>query len=630
MAVLTVQNLKMEFLENVLFENADFFIEKNDRVGIVGINGSGKTTLFKLIKGEYEPTEGAVIKSKDAVLGYMQQHACDGSTKTLYDETLEIFRQLIDWETELEIVSKKLMSTQSEELILKQQNLQDMFQSGGGLTYKSKTRSTLLGLGFSESDLQLTCDKLSGGQKSKVSLAKLLLSDANLLLLDEPTNHLDIKSVEWLENYLRDFKGAALIISHDRYFLDKVTTKTLELNHRKMKIFNGSYSKYLKSREEIDAIEKHHYESAMDEIKRVEGIIAQQRQFNREKSIRTAENWEKKLEKMKAELVVPERENDTLNFKLKINHESGDDVLNVRNLSKSFGGKNIFRDVSFEIKKRERVFLIGANGCGKTTLLKILTGEYYSDHGSRIFGVGVDTGYFAQTAENLCPANTVLDEVWNANRNLTQTQIRSALAIFLFKGEEVYKKIENLSGGEKACVSLLKLMLAGNNFLLLDEPTNHLDISSREALEKSLTDYDGTILAVSHDRYFINKLATRIICLDENGIKEFDGNYDDYISFIGDAPAKEKEVKKPKVNEYKLNKERESEKRKLKTKFARLEQEIADTEDEIQKIQEKLNSPEAVSDYEYIMELTEKLNDKNEKLEEMYLQWEEISEKIEE
>ena len=299
MALLTVQKLKMEFAETVLFESADFFIEKSERVGIVGINGAGKTTLFKLIKGEIEPTDGAVIKSKDTVLGYMEQHACHGSQKSLYDETCEIFRELMDIEAELEVVTEKLMTDSSDELIAKQQSLQEYFQANGGLTYKSRVRSTLIGLGFSENDFSLSCQKLSGGQRSKLSLAKLLLSNANLLLLDEPTNHLDISSVEWLEAYLKDFNGAVLIISHDRYFLDKVTDKTLEINQKKVKLWNGSYSKYIKSREEQRAIEQHHYETAVEDIKRVEGIIAQQRQFNREKSIKAAENWEKKLEKMK-------------------------------------------------------------------------------------------------------------------------------------------------------------------------------------------------------------------------------------------------------------------------------------------------------------------------------------------
>ncbi|MBQ3004542.1 MAG: ABC-F family ATP-binding cassette domain-containing protein [Clostridia bacterium] len=629
MALLTVQKLKMEFAETVLFESADFFIEKSERVGIVGINGAGKTTLFKLIKGEIEPTDGAVIKSKDTVLGYMEQHACHGSQKSLYDETCEIFRELMDIEAELEVVTEKLMTDSSDELIAKQQSLQEYFQANGGLTYKSRVRSTLIGLGFSENDFSLSCQKLSGGQRSKLSLAKLLLSNANLLLLDEPTNHLDISSVEWLEAYLKDFNGAVLIISHDRYFLDKVTDKTLEINQKKVKLWNGSYSKYIKSREEQRAIEQHHYETAVEDIKRVEGIIAQQRQFNREKSIKAAENWEKKLEKMKEELVVPDRENDVLRFNFNIKAVSGNDVLKATALSKSFGSKKLFENVSFEIQRQDRVFMLGANGCGKTTLLKILTSDYEADSGTKQFGSAVMLGYFEQTLEKLNDNKTVLDEVWDSYRSMTSTVIRNALAAFLFKGEEVFKKVGTLSGGEKARVALLKLMLSGANFLLLDEPTNHLDISSREALENALMDYEGTILAVSHDRYFINKLATRIMCLEENGVRNFAGNYDYYFEHVKNAPQQVKEAEKPKVNEYKLKKEKESELRRKKGRLSRLENEISEIEEEIKNIENELNLPETTSDYELVLKLTNELDEKNNKLEEMLEEWEELMSSIE-
>jgi len=628
MALLTVQKLKMEFADTVLFESADFFIEKSERVGIVGINGTGKTTLFRLIKGELEPTEGAVIKSKDTVLGYMEQHACHGSQKSLYDETCEIFSELTDIEAQLDEVTQKLMTTSSEELILKQQTLQEKFQADGGLTYKSRVRSTLLGLGFSEDDFNLSCQKLSGGQRSKLSLAKLLLSNANLLLLDEPTNHLDISSVEWLEAYLKDFSGAVLIISHDRYFLDKVTEKTLEINQKKVKLWNGSYSKYIENREKQRQIEIHHYETAMEDIKRVEGIIEQQRQFNRERNIKAAENWEKKLEKMKAEVVVPDRENDVLRFNFNIKAVSGNDVLKATSLAKSFGNKKLFENVDFEIQRKDRVFMLGANGCGKTTLLKILTGDYEADKGTKQFGSCVNIGYFEQTLEKLNDDNTVLDEVWNSYRAMNSTAIRNALAAFLFKGEEVFKKVGTLSGGEKARVALLKLMLSGANFLLLDEPTNHLDISSREALENALIDYEGTILAVSHDRYFINKLATRIMCLEENGVKNFAGNYDYYFEHVKNAPQQVKQTEKPKVNEYKLKKEKESELRRKKGRLSRLENEISEIEEEIKEIEAKINSPETVADYELVISLTNDLNDRNEKLEMMLEEWEELMSSI--
>ncbi|MDE6124118.1 MAG: ATP-binding cassette domain-containing protein, partial [Eubacterium sp.] len=416
----------------------------------------------------------------------------------------------------------------TDELIAKQDFLTNEFQANGGLTYKSLTRSSLTGLGFDEKDFDMPTSKLSGGQKSKLILAKLLLSKADLLLLDEPTNHLDISAVEWLESFLSSFSGAFIVISHDRYFLDKVTDKTIEIENNKLRSYKGNYSEFLVKKEaEQKAIEEK-YELDLKEIERLEGIIAQQRQWNREKNIKTAESKEKVIERIKAQMVVPDAKVQKIRFDFTPKCVSGDDVLDVFELSKSFGDKKIFENVSFQIKKGQRVFLLGDNGCGKTTLLKILMQDYFPDCGKFKFGANLFTGYFDQVQAKLDLSKTAIDEVWSAFPHLTETRVRNALAAFLFKGDEVYKVLEKCSGGERARIALLKLMLGQFNFLLLDEPTNHLDAFSREELENTLLNYSGTMLIVSHDRYFINKLATSIIELTPNGVNTYFGNYDDY------------------------------------------------------------------------------------------------------
>ena len=565
MNVLDVQNLTLSFGESSLFSNVSFDVKEGEKVGVVGVNGAGKTSLFKLITGEYIADNGACFISKNSDIGYMEQHTCS-ENRTIWEEIISVFKNLSDMEAELETLVKEIEKNPSRDLIERQDTLTTLFQQNGGLTYKSRSRSALIGLGFTEKEFDKPTSKLSGGQRSKLILAKLLLSKADLLLLDEPTNHLDISAINWLEDFLINFNGACLIISHDRYFLDRVTDKTVEIENGKCRSYKGNYSTFLKKKEaEQKAIEEK-YENDIKEIERLEGIIAQQRQWNREKNIKTAESKEKVIERIKAQLVIPDSKVEKIRFDFTPKCVSGEEVLEVCDLSKSFSGKKIFANASFNITRGERVFLLGDNGCGKTTLLKILTGDLSRDDGTFRFGANLMTGYYDQVQEKLDLSKTVIDEVWTSFPFMTETRIRNALAAFLFKGEEVFKKLEFCSGGERARVALLKLMLGGFNFLLLDEPTNHLDAFSREELENTLLNYQGTMLIVSHDRYFINKLATRIIELTPDGCNNFLGNYDDYAEHRYQKSEEIREKKEQKPNEYKLKKERASLIIKLNTK----------------------------------------------------------------
>lgn len=620
MNVLDVQNLTLSFGENTLFSNLSFDVQDKEKVGFVGVNGVGKTSLFKVITGEYTPDSGNCFISKNATLGYMQQHTCSDN-KTIWNELVSVFDDLIQTEIELDEINEKLKTDHSKELLERQSYLTDEFNLNGGLTYKSMTRSALLGLGFGEEDFDKPTSKLSGGQKSKLILAKLLLSKADFLLLDEPTNHLDISAIAWLEDFLKNFNGACLIISHDRYFLDRVTDKTIELENKKIRSYKGNYSEFLVKKAAQQKAVEEKYENDMKEIERLEGIVAQQRQWNREKNIKTAESKEKVIERIKAQLVVPDKKLEKIRFDFTPKCVSGEDVLEVDGLKKSFGNHIVFENASFNVKRGERVFLLGDNGCGKTTLLKILMGDLSRDDGTFKFGASLMTGYFDQVQAKLDLSKSVLDEVWTAYPFMTETKVRNALAAFLFKGEEVYRKLEVCSGGERARVALLKLMLGGYNFLLLDEPTNHLDAFSREELENTLLNYSGTMLIVSHDRYFINKLATRIVELTPNGCNNFLGNYDDYNEHRFIAKEEKQVNEKPKVNDYKLKKERQSNLRKLNTLLKKLEGEIEDTEREIGEFEQKLTD----ASYEELMEYTSKIDSLSTHRDKLYEKWEEAS-----
>lgn len=633
MPALSVRNLTMTFIERNLFTDVSFDIENNDKVGFIGANGVGKTTLFKILNGEISPTSGTVTFEKNTRVGYMEQHACNNPRIDVYNELLSVFDFLDDMEKEISAVTNDIDNKNGDlnELVERQTHLIESFENLGGLTYKSRTRSALLGLGFKESDFTMPVGSLSGGQRSKLCLAKLLLSQSNMLLLDEPTNHLDIGSVNWLESFLRDFKGAMIIISHDRYFLDKVTNKTIELEHNRTMCYKGAYSEFIEKKKAYNESLKNKYENDIKEIKRIEGIVEQQKRWGREHNFITAASKQKEADRIKAQLVTPDSELETMHMHFEPKCESGNDVLICRGLAKSFGEKHLFKNVDIHIRKGERVFILGANGCGKTTLFKILTGKCPQNSGEYDYGANVQVGYFDQMQQNLDLSKTAIDEVWDAFPNMTQTEVRCAMASFLFKGEEVFKPLSKMSGGERARISLLKLMLKGGNFLLLDEPTNHLDSSSREELENTLKEYGGTLLIISHDRYFINKFADRVLVMTPDGVTEYLGNYDYYLertkSEIGENKAEKATVNKEKPqNDYFLQKQKQSEERKRKTRLNKAEAEIERLDGEIEKTQALLSSEEVVADYEKLIELTNKLEQLRQEQEEQYLIWEELSE----
>lgn len=632
MPALSVRNLTMTFIERNLFTDVSFDVEERDKVGFIGANGVGKTTLFKILNGEISPVSGTVTFSKNVRPGYMEQHACNNPRADVYHELLSVFDRLSDMETEISALAHQIdnKSGNLDKLVERQTMLIEQFERAGGLTYKSRTRSALLGLGFSENDFTMPVGNLSGGQRSKLCLAKLLLSQSNMLLLDEPTNHLDIDAIAWLEGFLRDFKGAMIIISHDRYFLDNVTNKTIELEHNRAMVYKGSYSEFVKKKESVNESLKNKYEHDLKEIKRIEGIVEQQKRWGQAHNFITAASKQKEADRIKDGLVAPESELETMRMHFEPRCESGNDVLICKNLAKSFDNKQLFENVDIHIRKGERVFIIGGNGCGKTTLFRILMGKTPMNSGEYDYGANVEIGYFDQMQQNLDLSKTALDEVWDTFPNMTQTEVRSALASFLFKGDEVFKPLSKMSGGERARVSLLKLMLKGSNFLLLDEPTNHLDASSREELEKTLLDYSGTMLIVSHDRYFINKIADRILLLTNNGVKEYLGNYDYYLERTtaeksGAVPTDNKKDKKEKTqNDYFLQKQKQSEERKRQTKLKKAEAEIERLDEEIAKTQELLSSEEVAADYEKLMELSKLFEDLQKQQEEQYEIWEEL------
>lgn len=633
MPALSVRNLTMTFIERNLFTDVSFDVEERDKVGFIGANGVGKTTLFRILNGELPPTMGNIAFSKNTRVGYMQQHSCNDPRVTVYNELLSVFDYLIEMENEISDVTIAIdnQSNDLDNLVIKQTQLIEKYEELGGLTYKSRTRSALIGLGFSENDFDMPVGNLSGGQRSKLCLAKLLLSRSNFLLLDEPTNHLDINAVNWLESFLKDFKGAMIIISHDRYFLDSVTNKTIELEHSKTMCYKGAYTEFIKKKEAYNESLKNKYENDLKEIKRIEGIVEQQKRWGREHNFITAASKQKEADRIKAQLVTPDSKLETMHMRFEPKCESGNDVLICRNLSKSFDDKKLFENADMHIRKGERVFILGGNGCGKTTLFRILTGKIPQDKGEYDYGANVMVGYFDQMQQNLDLSKTAIDEIWDTFPSMTQTEVRSAMASFLFKGDDVFKPLSKMSGGERARVSLLKLMLKGSNFLLLDEPTNHLDSSSREELEKTLKDYSGTLLIISHDRYFINKLADRILVLEKDGFKEYLGNYDYYSERIKAVKLEEKTIqateKKAKPqNDYFLQKQKQSEERKRLTKIKKAEEAIERLDLEIEETQALLSSEEVSADYEKLIELTSKLEQLQNEQEEQYRIWEELSE----
>lgn len=634
MIVLSGNDISVSFGGETLFHDVNFRLEENGRAGLVGVNGCGKTTLMHVINGRQEAETGGISKAAGIKLGCMEQYVIRDDNITLYDEVLEIFRPLIDAENELADIAVAIdTGDHSEQTLSRQMQLQERFEREGGLTYKSMTCSALVGLGFSEDDFNKPISVMSGGQKSKAQLAKLLLSGSNILLLDEPTNHLDITACEWLEKFLTEYKGAYIVISHDRYFLDKVTDTTFEMENRTLREYKGNYTRYLELKAEAREAQQRVYDRTVKEINRIEGIVEQQKRWGQEHNFITAASKQKQADRLKETLEKPEDLPEAIKFTFRAKEGGANDVLIAKGLSKSFDGTAVFTNAELDIKKNTTTFILGENGCGKTTLLKILTGEYQADSGEYKFGNNIQFGYYDQAQTDLDPSKTVIDEVWDRYPGMMQTQVRSALAQFLFKGDDVFKNVGKLSGGEKARVSLLKLMLSKANMLLLDEPTNHLDIHSREALENALASYGGTLLIVSHDRYLINKLADRIVWLGKTGTVNIDGNYDRYIE-LKEAKAQSEQAVQVKAaegkkNDYKERKERESTLRKLSGALKRCEQAIDEIGLKTAELAQQMSQPEIATDYEKTSALAQEIEALKEKEEALTAEWMELSEQIE-
>lgn len=631
MPLITVSGLKKSFVERLLFENITFEVSETDRVGLVGVNGCGKTTLFRILRGAEAYDGGSIYKNQNLRIGVMNQ-SVDTCDDTLYDYTLREFSYLTETENRIDEINTRLEkgnNTREEtELLIKQQcNLRERFEDMGGLTYRSRTRSVLLGLGFTECELGQSLSKMSGGQKNKAQLARLLLSDANLLLLDEPTNHLDINAVTWLEDYLCSMRCAFIVISHDRYFLDKVTNRTFEIKNCRMKITDRSYSGHVElcSSEKEIALRK--YMNTQKEIRRIKGIVEQQRRWGQERNFVTIASKEKQIERLKATLIEPERDTDSIAFSFKATECIANDVLVAEGLSKSYDGKLIFKDTDILVKNGERVFILGANGCGKTTLFRILSRREHPDSGQSYTGPKVLMGYYDQNVSEGMGHGTLLDEVHDAYPAMNLGEIRSAMAKFLFKGDSVFNSADKASGGERARVQLLKLMLSGANLLLLDEPTNHLDIDSREALEAALEEYTGTLVVITHDRYLVNRLSDRILYMTESGLTEYAGGYDEYLE-AKEKSAKESNIQEKKKSDnalfYKAQKELRSAINRTKGQIERTERAISDKEKELECIEAAM----ATTDYKKVMELSETAEDIRGEIDVLYEKWEELSEKL--
>ena len=630
MTLLSTGKLAKYFGERCLFADVALDVGEHDKVGLIGANGCGKSTLFKILTGELTADEGTLAFSREARVGYMEQYVGRDANRTLWEETLAVFDPLLRQEAALEELNLQLeLDGSTPERLEEQHRLRERFEADGGLYFRSRARAALLGLGFDEEAFSRPIGTLSGGQRSKVAMARLLLSDTNLLLLDEPTNHLDIPSVEWLEEYLRSYNGAFIVISHDRYFLDRVTNRTFEIANNRLYATDGNYSAHRLRREKDQEILEHHYKSQMAEIKHIEEAITRFRQFNREKSIKQAESKEKQVERLRSQLVTPESAEKTIRFSFTADETSGNEVLNVERLRMGFGEKELFRDVTFGLRRKDRAFLLGPNGCGKSTLLKILCNRLQPWFGSVREGAKVSVGYYDQTQAGLDESKTVLEELWSSYPTMTETALRSALAAFLFRGEDVFRSVSVLSGGERARLLLLKLMLRRDNFLLLDEPTNHLDIVSCEALEDALSGYDGTMLIVSHDRYFINRMADRILELRPDGCLSVEGNYDTYTEKKKAAPTSRTTDAKAKVNVYKEKKEQASQLRKAETRLRRVEELIAESELRGAEWQKKLDSGELAADYAALLNATAELEKETAMQENLLMEWEELQEECE-
>ncbi len=639
MIILSGKDIKKSYGIDTIIEGVTFTVQENDKVGIVGVNGAGKSTLFKILTGDIERDGGDIFVGKDIKLAYMSQDFEFQSDNSIWDELLTVYTHLINMEERIKTleneISKLSSHGESEALDSKLKaysDLQHRFEDQNGFGYKSQIRGILKGLGFSQEDYDKPINTLSGGQKTRIALGKILLTKNDILMLDEPTNYLDIESVQWLEDFLKNYKGALLIISHDRYFLDVVTNRTFEMENKRLNEYNGNYSKYVERKEEAREQLLKDYELQQKDIERQQAIIARFRQYNREKSIRQAESREKALDRLD-KIDKPENLPKNVKFKFDTKFRSGNDVLIVDHLAKAYD-RQLFSDASFEIKRGEKVALLGPNGIGKTTLMKIILGRVVQDSGEIKLGTQVYTGYYEQEHEHLNMNSLVIDEIWDEFTSLNQTEIRTKLAAFLFEGEDVFKEVFKLSGGERSRLALLKLMLSNSNFLLMDEPTNHLDIPSKEVLEAALENYSGTVLLISHDRYFLNKVATKIIDLTKEGCITYPGNYDYYINkkdalIAANADLQTKadmdEPSSKLKTDWHKAKEEKANLKKQQKRYETIESDIESCENRIKEINELMAQPEVFSDHVKCASYTKEVEDLKIELENLYEEWDELS-----
>ena len=624
MILISVQELQKSFGVHEVLRSVTFSLQKGEKMGLVGVNGCGKTTLMRMIAGEMQPDGGTIHRNKDLRVGYLAQLDDIPLTDTVWGALLKVFEPIRVMERRMAEIEKLLESADPEtalRLSSEYQRLTESYNAQQGYAYEGEILRVLNGLGLKPEMHQRQVSTLSGGERTRLSLAKLLLQKPDIILMDEPTNHLDLEAIEWLQDYLTDYKGSLLLISHDRYFLDHVCTTMGELLGGKMIKFTGNYTEYMKKRTADFETRMKAYELQQKEIQREQAIIERYRSFNREKSIKAAESREKRLAKV--ERLEKPVEEQHVRFSFDARRRSGEEALEVRELSKSFEGQPVFQNLSFKLRTGDRVALIGPNGVGKSTLFRILTHQINPDHGSVRFGTNIDIGYYDQHQQNLNPQNTILDEVWNAFPKLEQTRIRSALGLFLFTGDEVFEKIEKLSGGERGRVALTKLMLKQDNLLLLDEPTNHLDMDSREVLEDALRDFPGTILAISHDRYFINRFAEKVMVMEKDGVTEYLGNFDDYIekrdrprppvSSLEDEPTRTAQTR-----EKKKTRQQNALLRELKAAVDKAEAAIEQNEREMARLEAELARPETYNDLEAMRRLTESYQAEQDKTEALY------------
>ncbi len=637
--ILACQNICKAFGDNEVLKNASFHIEEREKAAIVGINGAGKSTLLKIIMGEMAADDGQTVINKGASIGYLAQHQEMQSGNTIFDELLTVKQDVLDLEARIrsmELSMKQVQGAELQELMDQYARLSHEFEQKNGYAWKSEITGVLKGLGFTEEDFSKHVDTLSGGQKTRVSLGKLLLSKPDIIMLDEPTNHLDMGSITWLETFLMNYQGAVLIVSHDRYFLNRVVTKVIEIDQGQVTTFMGNYSDYAQKKAMLREAQMQAYLNQQREIKHQEEVIAKLKSFNREKSIKRAESREKMLDKLDV-LDKPTEVKADMHIELEPRVVSGNDVLTVLGLSKAFPPQTLFTDLDFEIKRGERVALIGSNGTGKTTILKILNQVIPADAGEVHLGSRVQIGYYDQEHHVLHMEKTVFEELSDAYPTLTNTKIRNVLAAFLFTGDDVFKRIKDLSGGERGRVSLAKLMLSEANFLILDEPTNHLDIVSKEVLEDALNHYTGTVLFVSHDRYFINTVATRILDLENQGLTNYIGNYDYYLekkeTMVNFTAAPSETVSAAETTadtdsklDWKQQKEQQAQLRKKQNALKKVESRIEELENRDKEIDAELEKKEVFTNVAEVTKLSKEKDAIQTELEELYEKWEELSE----